>query len=469
MCPPSGQRTHPLVGVKSVRPGKELRLIREQFTRRIPCDNVTFQSAFWRTPMPAPYTDCASISAEDIASAVLDQIPQITWANVRTNLLKNPYASLYDGGTYPNFEGDRVITAVMDRVATGHSLTRPVSVRQNQACGIVGPQAKYGQTTFTSYADVLRGESPLVCINKARQTVVDGYEMATKALRNANKDIIMAEQRVRLVDNSGLKYVARTDSTIPASLNGGENVQAADWPNLLPNAAMSFEALLKLAEMLRYVYGLNIETFGEGDNGSFRVIVGYEQTNRFRNEANVLADFRAATTGSYNDAKNELWQYQFNPLYRGLQIGVDPQPLRFSNLSADGSPQFIEPLIESTDVDGGTGKNVVNPEWVAAPYEVGIIASKSTFQWKVPQSLTSIGEMKWPAQFSTGALQWVDGAYIPCNKYNEFGQFIWGLNYMVTPQVPHGIIAFTYTRCQSDLGLSACSNISTGGESLPVD
>ncbi len=410
--------------------------------------------------------DCI-LTPEDIASAVLDQIPSITWENVRTNLRANPYASIYGGGTYRNFQGDRLITAVMDRVVTGHSLTRPVTVRQNQACGTVGPQAQYGQTTFTSFADVLRGESPLVCINKARETVEDGYEMATSALRNAMKDIIMAEQRIKLVDNSGLKYVARSGSAIPANLTGGENVQAAPWSGLLPNSPMSFEAVLKLTEMLRYVYSMNVQTFGEGDNGSFRVIVGYEQTNRFRNEAGVIADFRAATTGSYDAAKNELWQYQFNPLYRGVQIGVDPQPLRFANLNADGSPQFIEPFVASTDVDGGQARNIPNPDWIDAPYELGMIVSKDTFKWRVPERLTSMGDMRWPAQYSTGELQWIDDDRIPCNKYREFGQFIWGLNYMVTPVVPHGIIPFTYTRCQSDLGLSACSNVSTGGDSLP--
>lgn len=418
---------------------------------------------------PAPYRDCADLSPEDIASAVLDQIPQITFENVKANLRANPYASLYAGGTYKNFQGDRVITAVMDRVVTGHSLVRPITVRQNAACGVIGPQAKYGQTTFTSFADVLRGESPLVCINKARETVEDGYEMATQALRNAMKDIIMAEQRIQLVDNSGLKYVARTGSSIPANLSGGENVQAAPWPNVLPNAPMSFAALLKLTEMLRYVYNANIETFGEGDNGVFRAIVGYEQTQIFRNQAGILDDFRAALTGGMQFAKEQLWSYQFNPLYRGIQIGVDPQPLRYANLRADGSPDFIEPFIEDTAVDGGQSKNVPNPEWISAPYEVGIIASKDAFRWKVPERLTSIGDMKWPAQYTTGELNWIDDDRIPCNKYREFGQFIWGLNFMVTPRVPHGIIAFAYTRCMSDLGLEACSNVSAGATSLPAD
>lgn len=416
---------------------------------------------------PAPYVDCNLLTPEDIASAVLDQIPQITWENVKTNLRTNPYASLYDGGTYRNFQGDRVITAVMDRVVTGHSLTRPVTINQNAACGVTGPVAKYGQQTFTSFAKVLRGESPLVCINKARETVEDGYEMATSALRNGMKDIFMAEQRINLIDNSGLKFVARSDASIPATLTGGENVQGAPWSGLLPNSPMTFEALLALSEQLRYVYNANVELYGEGDNAYFTVIVGYQQSNRFRNEAGVLNDFRAATTGSYDSAKNELWQYAFNPLYRGIRVGIDPLPLRFANLNVDGSPQYIEPYVESTDVDGGTARNIPNPDWISAPYEVGMIVSKNTFRWRVPERLTAMGDMRWPAQYTTGELQWIDDDRIPCNKYREFGQFIWGLNFMVTPRVPHGVIPFAYTRCQTDLGMAACSNISTGLDSIP--
>jgi hypothetical protein len=408
------------------------------------------------------------LTPEDIANAVLEQVPQITWENVKTNLRQNPYASLYDGGTVRNFQGDRVITAVMDRVVTGHSLVRPVAINSNQACGTVGPQAQYGQQTFTSFLKDLRGESPLVCINKARETVEDGYEMATQALRNAMKDIFMAEQRINLIDNSGLKYVARTDSSIPANLSGGENVQGADWPNVLPNSPMTFEALLVLAEQLRYVFNANVETFGEGDNSYFSVIVGYAQSNKFRNEVGTITDFRAATTGGYDSAKNELWSYAFNPLYRGLRIGIDPLPLRYANLNADGSPQYIEPYVTNTDVDGGTARNIPNPDWINAPFEVGMLVSKNTFRWRVPERLTSMGDMRWPAQFTTGELQWIDDDRIPCNKYREFGQFIWGLKYMVSPRVPHGVIPFAYSRCQADLGMVTCNNVSSPGYSLPV-
>jgi hypothetical protein len=415
----------------------------------------------------ATHVDCP-LTPEDIASAVLNQVPQITFENVMTNLRKNPYASLYAGGTVKNFQGDRVVTAVMDRVVTGFSLTRPVTVNADAACGTNGPAAKYGQQTFTSFLKDMRGESPLVCINKARETVEDGYQMATDALRNAMKDIFMAEQRINLMDNSGLKFVAIQNEGIAELVTGGENVQGAPWLGELPNSPMTFSALLSLAELLRYVYNANVETYGEGDNSYFSVITSYEQTNRFRNEAGVLNDFRAGTTGGYNDAKNELWSYAFNPLYRGLRIGIDPLPLRFNNIDNSGNPILIEPYIEDHNVDGGQARNIPNPDWIQAPYEIGFIASKDTFRWRVPERLTSMGDMKWPAQFTTGELQWVDDDRIPCNKYREFGQFLWALKFMVSPRVPHGIIPFAYTRCQSDLGFAACPNVSTGSTSLPV-
>jgi hypothetical protein len=428
-----------------------------------------------KTPIRAPIfmatLPACEFTPEQIASAVLEQIPQITFANTVYNMRKNPYASLYEGGTFENFQGDRLITAVMDRIVSGYSMVRPAAINASAACGTQGPMAEYGQTTFTSFLKDLRGESPLVCINKARQTVVDGYQMATMAMRNTLKDLFMVEQRINLVDRSGLKFVARQASGIAGGLSGGENVADAPWNGNLPDSPMTFQALLQLSELLRYTYNTNIEMFGEGDNEYFSVIVSMEQSNRFRNEASVLTDFRSATTGGYNDAKNELWNYAFNPLYRGIRVGIDTQPLRFSNLNADGSPQYIEPFVRSTNVDGGTARNSPNPEWLSAPYEVGLIIAKNTFQWRVPQRLASIGDMKWPMNFTTGELQWIDDWRVAggnCNKYGEFGQFIWDLQYMVSPKVPHGVIPFAYTRCQTDLGFNTCSNISGSGSSFPL-
>jgi hypothetical protein len=406
----------------------------------------------------------------DIANAVAEQIPQLQMENALYSAKTNPYASLYRGGTVKNFQGDTIRSIVMNRVSTGQSLVNPVTTQANLACGTFGPQAQAGQTIFDSIVQDYRGESWLVCINKARETVIDAYEQATAGLKESLRDVLMAAQRWNLYYNAGLRYKVKVNGGT-GNLTGGEDVVQAPWAPGLPNAPFTYKGLLYLVEQLQYNYDARITQFGTGEEQHFIGIFGIQQVNKFRDEEGVITDFRAAVTGGYTKEKNILWQYAFQPLYRGVRVGVDPDPLRFASVNGSGAPIFVEPYITSTDVDAGTAKLVRNPAWVNAPYEIGFLVAKDTFAWKVPEKLTRIGEMTWPAQNTTGELEWVDDDRVTagnCNKYREFGQFIYRNVYAVTPIVPHGVITIAYQRCNQDLGFATCSFSSGSGTSSPV-
>lgn len=410
--------------------------------------------------------DCP-IEASDIANAVCAQIPQLIYDGAIISAKANPYASLYDGGTFKNFQGDTIRTIVTNRVASGQSKINPVTTRSNLACGLEGPVAQASNTEFNAQLQEYRGESWLVCINKARETVIDAYEGATAALREELKDVLMAAQRWNLYYLAGLRYKVKVDGGT-GNLTGGENVTQAPWAPGLPDAPMTYKGLLYLVEQLQYNYDARIQQFGEGESQHFIGIFGIQQVNKFRDEEGVRQDFLAAVTGSFAKEKNQLWQYAFQPLYRGVRVGIDPDPLRFASVDGSGAPIFIEPFITSTDVDCGTAQLVRNPAWVNAPYEIGFLVAKNTFSWRVPEKLTRMGDMSWPAQLANGQLEWIDGAFIPCNKYNEFGQFLYRNQYAVVPKVPHGVITIAYQRCNQDLGFSTCGFSSGSGTSSPV-
>jgi hypothetical protein len=184
------------------------------------------------------------------------------------------------------------------------------------------------------------------------------------------------------------------------------------------------------------------------------VVVDSAQSEIFRNEAKVYADFQAGTQGSFDDAKKMLWQYQFNPLYRGLRIGIDRRPLRFNEIDENNFPIFLEPFIPAP-AEHGDGKWVVNSAWRTALYTVGFILGSGTFKRLVPKKYID-GERTFGGQFATGELQWINDDRIQCNKYRDFGQYIWELERAIQPIVPHGVVPFIYKRCPANLGLAAC-------------
>lgn len=410
--------------------------------------------------------DCI-LEASDYADAACAQIPQLMYDASLIGAKSNPWASLYDGGTIKNFQGDAIRTIVTNRVSSGQSKVNPTTTVSNLSCGLVGPTAQTSNTEFTAALQEYRGESWPVCLNKARETVVDAYEGATAALRDELKDVLSSAQRWNLYYLAGLRYKVKVNGGT-GNLTGGENVTQAPWAPGLPDAPMTYKALTYLRTQLQYNYDARIKLFGSGEEEHVIAIFGIEQVDKFRDEESVRTDFRAAVQGSFAKEKNQLWSYAFQPLYRGIRVGIDPDPLRFASVDGSGAPIFIEPYITSTDVDCGTAQLVRNPSWVNAPYEIGFMITKGTFSWRTPEKLTRMGDMSWPAQLANGTLEWIDDDRIPCNKYREFGQFIYRNQYAVVPKVPHGVITIAYQRCNQDLGFATCGFSSGSGTSSPV-
>lgn len=395
-----------------------------------------------------------TLTVAEAVAAVADQIPQLRYEIIQNVAQNDPYANVMLSGTVEANAGDTVKTLVPDRVNTGQSLTVPVFEDSTTVCGKVGPQSKMGSTEFSSKLQTTRGESEIFCVKGARVTVEQGYDLMVQGLKDGIKDVMIADNRAQLLINSGLKYVAQAGGSVDSGLSGGENEVAANFAGGLPTAPMTFEALLALSDELRYNFN-NIQQFDSGAESNFRVVVGSQQANAFRNEASTIADFRAAVSGGNADAKNALWSYAFQPLFRGLRVGIDPRPLRFNTVDGNGFPVLIEPFIAAVS-DHGTGKLVINPAWKTALYEVGFLLSKGTFRRSTPSRYIGEGDLKFSPAFAMGDLQLINGSEIPGNKYKDFAQFIYEIERMIQPVRPHGCIPFTYSRCARNLGLAAC-------------
>jgi len=411
--------------------------------------------------MPSDINNCILTPAE-YNSLLPEQIPQYLIENVQYVALNDPFSGVVDGGTFPANEGEQVRTLVQSRPVMNQSLVRPAFYPWlNNACGTSGPIAQPGNTLFTTTPEYLEGESELLCLSetydKVRDTLMQYIDTMKKGLFEINRD----DTRINLHDLSGMKFVALQNQPLAQMLTGGLNVVGApyNFANGLPNAYMSWEALLAIMNYIRTVIR-NVEYWPGMSGGMFSGICSMEQLEIFRNNAELRQEQLAAIKGSYDDAKDAYWEYAWQKYpYRGIQFGIDEQPLRYNAVNSDNTPAFIDPLIVQQTTFGE--QMVTNPNWDDALYEVMFLFTKWPFRKLVPENYTGEGKVVFSPQFFNGELQWVNNPDMGCNRRGDLGQFLYRYVRAWQPVRPHGVVAITYQRCQSSLSLFGCSNIQT--------
>jgi hypothetical protein len=399
------------------------------------------------------------LSPGQYSQGIASQVSTLRQELIRYVALNDPYANLVEGGTTANNSGTEIKTLVTSRMVTGQSLTRPAFTDTAESCNLAGPQAKFGQTEFTSKLQTLRGEGPIVCLNKARYEVIDSYKVAEMNLKDAVKTLNSADIRAQMLTLSGVKAVLNTGATsLGQILTGGYNQVAVPFLGGVPSAPVTHKFLVALTNYMRD--NLSPEFFGDGVGQHFVFIAGSDQIETLRNEAGVKQDVLGFATGGFKDAKDALQKYTFAEYpYRGVKMAIDQQPLRFNTVNGSGFPNFIEPLVE-TVTDYGV-ENATNPDWVSAKYEVGFLVSKNAFKRLVPERFIGEGSFKFDAQFVMGELNW---HYVKdnCNKWGDFGQHLYQIVRAFQSKRPHGVIPILYRRCAQDLGLNvSCSEITT--------
>lgn len=404
-------------------------------------------------------TSYCDLTPEQYSQGIANQVSSLRQEVIRYIALNDPYANVIEGGTTPNNSGTEIRTLVTNRMVTGQSLTTPAFADTIDQCNTSGPVAKYGQTEFTTKLQTLRGEGPVICLNQARYAVLDSYRVAEMNLKDAVKTLNSADIRSQLLTLSGVKAVLNTGATsLGQILTGGYNQVAVNFLGGVPSAPVTYKFLVALSNYMRD--NLSPEFFGDGAGQHFIFVAGSEQIEALRNEAGVKQDVLAAVAGSFKDTKDALMKYAFVEFpYRQIKMAIDQQPLRFNTVNGSGFPNFIEPLVE-TVTDYGV-ENATNPDWVNAKYEVGFLISKGTFKRLVPERFLGEGLMKFDAQFVMGELSWFY-AKDSCNKFGDFGNFLYQIARAFQSRRPHGVIPILYKRCSQDLGLSlTCDDIVT--------
>lgn len=377
---------------------------------------------------------------------------------VRSLVRKSPYVDVLPGGTIESGISDVQRTVVQERAVLGESLTRPIFTLDKDMCGKTGNPAVVGSKEYTYALETNRGKGPQVCIKGAWSAFKGAYSAAEDSLKKQLIQLNNADVRITLVDRGGSKVVIKAGATFDQMYSG--DMQAINTPFTgdvgLPDAQPNMKFLQYLGRFMRE--DLLVDPF-EGKSGEMvmKLIGSQELIDNLRDDANVRDDMRYIAAGSYDVGKMTLTRYTWEGPYRGIAMGIDPQPLRFNAFRADnGQPLYIEPEI-SVLTDNGHGSRP-NPAWLRAKYEVAVFLGQDSFRKLTPETYTGEGSFRFPSQSVTGELIWRNIIDNDQNVWGDFGRHYYQFSRAYKPERPHAACAIAYARQIVDFGLSTITN-----------
>lgn len=366
------------------------------------------------------------------------------------------YANTIDGGSEDiSYKGGEIKTILQNRLSPNRSRVNPTFVDTRLTCGSLPDPDKMGQTVYTTRMESLSGRSQSLCVREAVHTVKNSIKSAIASMKDDIRELWDDDIRSQYLIRSGMKFVAKTGLTWSEKISGGRKQLGVSFVNVLPDAAMSFQALLKLAQSAKETN--KSEMFGSGAAAHALVIAGREQIEYFRNEAKVDGNIIAQTTGGYSDGNDAITKMFWTDMgQRGILMNSDEEPLRFNVFDAKGMPVLIEPT-EAVESDAGYDA-VPRTEWINAKYEIGFMVFKNAFKRLVPKSFMGEGAAKWKPQYAMGELNWHNVVDNACNVKGDTGFFWYEVTRAFQAINPHSVIPFAYKRCESDDGLVACAD-----------
>jgi hypothetical protein len=369
------------------------------------------------------------------------------------------FVNILDGGTFPSGVSDTVRSAVSMPAAPGDSMAIPTFVEDLQVCGTDGIQDLTGTVDFSYSLKTKRGKGPRVCMKKGYAAFRDSYLQAENSLAKLVTQYINADVRAQLYLNSASKFNATAGYCFEDLFTGGQPTDiGVQFAQVLPTGPVSFKAILTLNRFMREA--LLAEPFpGDGKGQPHAKVIGSADIiDAFREESDVHANMMALTTGGYQIGENTLTAYSWetSPAYRGIAFGTDQTPLRATGFDQNGDLALVNPRLTVADPVKNTAYSIVNPAWLAAPYEVLFLVYMDSFRRLVPERYVGEGSFKFAPQLVSGELQWHYLLDNDCNQWGDYGWHKYQITRAYQPVRPMHVIPVLYRRCKADLGLEDC-------------
>lgn len=401
----------------------------------------------------------------DLATQLFSRDPQRLYGPIAKSLLTQvPYISALKSGTFPASVASTLISVAQGRPYLQTSLANPSFTSMLNLCGSCSLNVDdNGTNQYTYSASINQGMSDKICLNQGFSAFLGSLTAQLEAYQTGITELINADIRYQLFLRSGVKMAVRTGLAVTSQITGGEyNIDQA-VPTVESNAELTFSTLQAVNRYMRSA--LRAKPFGSGANAHAKFIGSPDILDALRDDlggaagpggANIVPLGQVAAGGS-KMAQDALTGYMFEPLYRGIQMGEDPIPLR---LNWNGSAYVpVDPNSAYGATTVGTVATV-SSAWLNASHEVAFLMYEGSFERQVPAPFTGEGKIRFQRQLFGGEIQFMNHPDMESNMFGDYGVMAYRIGRAFRPIYPWFVLPIIYKRCKNTNDLTTCTGVS---------
>jgi len=406
---------------------------------------------------------CAPIPI-DLATQLFARDPTRLYGPIAKSLMTAvPYLGVLRSGTFPAAVAATLLSVAQGRPFMGTSMANPSFTSMINLCGSGSLNVDQNGTNQYSYiAEINQGMSDKICLNQGFSAFMGSLTAQLDAYQTGVTEVINADIRWQLFLRSGVKMVVQTGLSASSMIAGGENQIDTPVPAIKSDAQLTQNVVQAANRYMRSA--LRAKPFGAGATAHARLIASPDELDFLRDElggaagpggANIVP-LGSLAAGGNRMAVDALSGYMFEPLYRGVQYGEDPLPLRLNWNGAGYDP--VDPNAAQAATVGTVA--VVNPSWLNASHEVAFLFYEGSFERQVPAPWTGEGKIRFQRQLFGGEIQFINHPDMVCNMFGDYGVMAYRIGRALRPIYPWFVLPIIYKRCVENNNLATCTGVS---------
>jgi hypothetical protein len=400
----------------------------------------------------------------DLATQLFSRDPQRLYGPIAKSLLTQvPYISALKSGTFPASVSATLLSVAQGRPYLQTSLANPSFTSMLNLCGSCSLNVDQNGTNQYSYeAQINQGMSDKICLNQGFSAFLGSLTAQLEAYQSGVTELINSDVRWTLFQRSGVKMVVQAGQSLTNQVYGGEYNIDEPVPAVNSDGELTFSLLQSLNRYMRSA--LRAKPFGAGANAHARLIGSPDLLDLLRDDlggaagpggANIVPLGQLAAGGD-KTAVDGLKSYMFEPLYRGIQLGEDPIPLR---LNWNGSAYV--PVDPNTSYSATVGTvSIVSDAWLNASHEVAFLMYDGSFERQVPAPWTGEGKIRFQRQLFGGEIQFMNHPDMTSNMFGDYGVMAYRIGRAYRPIYPWFVVPIIYKRCRQDNNVTTCTGVS---------
>lgn len=375
---------------------------------------------------------------------------------------KVPYLSALKPGTFPNATAQQLQAPLQGRTYMYQSLAAPQFTAMLSSCGSCDiPTDKHGTQQYPYSLEIADGLSDKICLNRTFSAFLESLNTQLEAYQLGVTEVINADVRWQLYQRSGVKAVVQSATAPVSMITGGEYDIDTAVPAVQADAGLDFKTIHAFKRYMQSA--LRAVPFGSGASAHAKLIGSNDLLENLRDDLGAatgtvtgnVVPLGSLAAGGDKMAMDAIKGYLFEPLYRGIQFGEDPFPLRLNWNGAGYDP--VEPNIAVAATNGTVAK--VNPDWLDASHEVAFLMFDGSFERQVPAPWVGEGKAKFARQMFGGEIQFKNHPDMQANLWGDWGVMAYRIGRAYRPLRPWFVLPIIYKRCVGTT-LSACSGVS---------